>query len=101
MPESLEPGRLVISTAGRDKGKFYLVLEKALDSRVYVVDGEARKVLHPKLKNEKHLKACPEIAVEINEKIKAGLRVSDLDVRKAMREITAKLTQVTGCEEDG
>ncbi|MFZ5634506.1 MAG: RNA-binding protein [Bacillota bacterium] len=87
MSDRLEPGRLVVSTAGRDRGKHYLVLEKAPDNRVYVVDGEIRRVANPKRKNEKHLRSCPEMSAEINEKIKAGLKVTDLDIRRALREI--------------
>lgn len=95
MSDRLEPGRLVVSTAGRDRGKYYLVLEKAPDSRVYVVDGEIRKMANPKRKNEKHLKPCPEVSTEINEKLKAGLKVNDLEVRRALREIITSYYEKT------
>ncbi len=89
MPESIEPGRVVVSTAGRDRGKFYLVLMKGADNRVYVVNGETRKLSNPKRKNKKHLRPCPEISMVINEKIKTGLKVMDIEIRKALREATA------------
>ncbi|MFZ5645219.1 MAG: RNA-binding protein [Bacillota bacterium] len=92
MQNSLVPGRLVISTAGRDKGKFYLVLDLCPDSKVNVVDGEFRKISNPKRKNSKHLRSYPEISPEISEKVKAGLKVSDQDVRRALEEIIANYT---------
>lgn len=92
MEISLEPGQLVVSTAGRDRGKFYLVLEETLDNKVYVVDGEIRKVANPKRKNKKHLRPCPENSSEFNQKFKAGLKITDLDIRKALKEIITNYT---------
>ena len=86
------PGRLVISTAGRDKGKFYLVLDLCPDNKVNVVDGEFRKISNPKRKNSKHLRSYPEISQEINQKVTGGLKVSDLDVRRALEEMIANYT---------
>lgn len=90
MQDRWEPGRLVVSTAGRDRGKFYLVLEKAPDNRVYVIDGEIRRVANPKRKNDRHLRPYPEIAGEINQRVKAGLKVTDTDVQRALKEIITK-----------
>lgn len=92
MHNNLDPGRLVVSTAGRDRGKFYLVLEECPDGKVKVVDGEVRKMAGPKLKNRKHLKAYPDISQEISERMKAGLKVTDLDVRRALEEFIANYT---------
>lgn len=92
MHNNLVPGRLVVSTAGRDMGKFYLVLEECPDNKVNVVDGEVRKMAGPKRKNRKHLKAYPDISPELSERIKAGLKVTDLDVRRALEEFIANYT---------
>ncbi|MFZ5597010.1 MAG: RNA-binding protein [Bacillota bacterium] len=92
MLDNLEPGRLVVSTAGRDCGKYYLVLEEAAGDRVCVVDGEARRIVKPKRKNRKHLKPLPDVSLELNEKIKAGVKITDHEVRRALREITANYT---------
>lgn len=88
----LEPGQLVVSTAGRDRGKFYLVLEETLDNKVNVVDGEIRKVANPKRKNKKHLRPYPEISSEVTHRMKAGLKITDLDVRKALKEMITNYT---------
>jgi ribosomal protein L14E/L6E/L27E len=92
MQGNLVPGGLVVSTAGRDKGKFYLVLKECPDNKVNIVDGEVRKVAGPKRKNRKHLKTYPAIAPEISEKLKAGQKVTDLDVRRALAQLIANYT---------
>lgn len=87
MQRYFEPGRLVVSTFGRDRGMYYLVLTEVEGNSVYVVDGKLRKVEKPKRKNEKHLRACTQMAIEINAKIRAGLKVTDLEIRRAIKEI--------------
>ncbi len=51
----LEPGQLVRSLAGRDKGKHYLVLGELDRKHVLLVDGRSRPVARPKKKNVAHL----------------------------------------------
>lgn len=47
-------GRIVISKAGRDKGKFMVVLGQS--ERGYLLsEGKERPISRPKLKNEKHI----------------------------------------------
>jgi ribosomal protein L14E/L6E/L27E len=50
----LKPGQLVISKAGRDKGKWYVVY-KVEGPWVYIVDGKTRRLEKPKKKNLRHL----------------------------------------------
>ena len=52
---------LVRSTAGKDKGTLYLVLERTEDA-VLLTDGRLRKLLKPKRKNRKHVEFLPESA---------------------------------------
>lgn len=90
MPDYFNPGRLVSSTAGRDRGKFYLILNRVSETRVHLVNGAERKVSGPKLKNIKHLKVYPLVAKDIAEKVASGQRVTDLEVRKALQELLAR-----------
>lgn len=67
----LEVGRIVSSKAGRDLGKYYLVINLLDENYVLVADGLTRTVSHPKKKNVKHLvghKLVSEIASAIKEK---------------------------------
>ncbi len=50
----IKVGTVVISRAGRDKGKWMAVLQVS-DNRVLVIDGKERPLERPKLKNIKHL----------------------------------------------
>lgn len=94
MQESFVPGRLVTATAGRDSGRLYLVLEKAPDNRVLVVDGDKHKIANPKRKNKKHLKPYPVIVEDINKKIKAGVKITDFDIRNALRDIGSPKAEI-------
>lgn len=53
----MEPvsGMIVRSAAGRDKGKFLVVI-RADEEFVYVADGKERKLENPKKKRIKHVK---------------------------------------------
>lgn len=48
-------GRVVVSSAGHDKGRLMLVVG-ADGGRVLVADGKERKLAHPKQKNLKHVR---------------------------------------------
>ncbi|MBM7853848.1 ribosomal protein L14E/L6E/L27E [Desulfohalotomaculum tongense] len=72
-------GQLVCSTAGRDKGKLYLVIGSAEDNRVWVADGSVRRVENPKKKNIKHLRKLPFIAG-----IPAGGKIRNGDIRDSI-----------------
>lgn len=49
-------GRVVISAAGHDSGRFMLVT-RAEEGYVYVADGKERKLSSPKKKNIRHVRA--------------------------------------------
>jgi len=86
MPQ-LELGQLVISTAGRDKGKYMLVI-KILDSNfVHVADGELRKVEKPKKKKIIHLKALNKKSDYIAQKLESKRKIYNEEVRKALEEL--------------
>lgn len=48
-------GEIVISKAGRDRGKYYIIIGIYNQNYVKIADGEFKKVEHPKRKNIKHL----------------------------------------------
>ena len=53
---ALERGTLMLSLAGRDKGRLLAVVE-AGENSVLVCDGKERPVQRPKSKNIRHLKS--------------------------------------------
>jgi len=97
MENKFMPGRLVCSTAGRDAGKFYLVINMVNDTMAQVADGEGRKLTTPKKKNIKHLKVYPQLATEITEKSHSGQRVTDLDVRNGLQRLMTEILARNSC----
>lgn len=53
--DGYQPGRIVISRAGRDKGSAAVITERLDLHHVLVADGDRRPVAKPKRKNIRHL----------------------------------------------
>ncbi|MBC7336571.1 MAG: KOW domain-containing RNA-binding protein [Clostridia bacterium] len=81
-------GQLVLSKAGRDRGRPLLVLKVAGDGYAYVADGELRRVARPKRKNVKHLQPTGRIARDMAAKLEAGKLPTDAEIRKALAALT-------------
>lgn len=77
-------GRVVISSAGRDKTKVMVVV-KETENYLLVCDGKERPVERPKRKNPKHLKLT-----------KLYLEAHQLETNRALR----KALKVCGYEEE-
>ena len=73
----LARGSVVMSVAGRDKGHLMCVVE-VLKNGVLVCDGKERKLLKPKLKKPKHIKAS-------EGKLSEEMMVSDKTIKKALK----------------
>lgn len=80
---SVEVARVVVSAAGRDRGRAFVVL--ALDGEyAHVADGRLRKVEKPKKKKLKHLRAKPEYISTVLEKLSCEKRVLDSEIRNGL-----------------
>ena len=76
------PGRIVRSRAGRDEGRYFVVI--ALDGKefAYVADGGLRGIEKPKRKRLKHLFVTEETISGLQERLEAGGRVENHELRK-------------------
>jgi ribosomal protein L14E/L6E/L27E len=79
----IEPGRVVVSRAGRDKGIAFVVLEK-LDSFCLVANGTSRSVLRPKRKNNLHLVPQPDKIPPEGQQVPSDKRATDAYLRKEL-----------------
>lgn len=79
----MQVGSLVKSTTGRDKDRYYLVLEVVDQRIVLVVDGVIKKLQNPKRKNIKHLIEITQIT-NIKEKIENNKQIFDKEINKAI-----------------
>ena len=80
-------GQLVRSAAGRDQDAKYLVVRLLDDRLVAVADGETRPLERPKKKNCKHLESLGRIDEVISGKLGRGEKVTDEEIRRALREV--------------
>ena len=81
----VEVGRIVRSTAGRDKGRYFVIMDIIDEQYVHIADGDLRSKDRPKKKKLRHVKLCPEVLQSIAGKLKEGSRVFDAEIRSAIR----------------
>ena len=81
-PFTFEPGRVVESIQGRDKGNFSLVMEASGDI-VMIADGSRHKLENPKKKKTKHLRAKP-VLLDLKALRPEGGALQDSDLRRAL-----------------
>ena len=79
------PGRVVLSTQGRDEGRYFIVLEVIDENFVLMADGLTRKIDHPKKKKVKHLRPKP-IVVNVDGSMLPNKHLQDSDLRRYLRE---------------
>ncbi len=79
----LQPGQLVRSLAGRDKGSYYLVLAQK-GRQVWVVDGRKRGIEQPKKKNRRHLQHEGKVAADFARKAAAGEPIRNEEIRNRL-----------------
>ncbi len=75
-------GRIVCSKAGRDKGRFLVVVDSN-DKGLFVCDGKERPLEKPKFKNHKHLSIT-------NTRLEKEKFSSNKSLRKALNEFGAE-----------
>ena len=80
------PGQLVFSKAGRDKGKKFIITAVDKDSGyVYIVDGKLRRVENPKKKKIKHLEVTGINSKKLADKIKEGRPLQNPEIIKEIK----------------
>ena len=83
----LEIGSVVMSTQGRDKGMYFIVVQ--VDEKhgyAYLADGGMRKLNALKKKNIKHVSNSGTVIETIAEKFKTDKKVFDSEVKSALRQ---------------
>lgn len=77
------PGEIVYATAGRDKGKCFLVVQRD-DNFVYLADGKARKVGTPKKKKLKHITLTGVIDQFIVNRLETVGKITNKEARSSL-----------------
>ncbi len=101
--DEVRPGQVVVSLAGRDRGRPFIVLKVLNERLVLVADGDLRKVNKPKKKNVRHLQAG-DVSEKVAKKVVAAMTVTDQDLREALRGCIGgpdRPEGLTGCSTGG
>lgn len=85
--EELKIGSVVMSTQGRDKGMYFVVVKLDVKSGyAYLSDGGMRRLNAPKRKNVKHVSDSGSVLSSIADKLNTGKKVFDSEVKSALRQ---------------
>ena len=90
----IEIGSIVVSKAGRDEGRRFLVVGIVDDDFVMIANGGLRRMDRQKKKRRKHLKPTGQVVKALQTRLAEGRPVEDHEVRAWLREEEEKLVQV-------
>ncbi len=79
----LSKSDIVEALSGRDKGKFFFVIETA-GEYVLIADGRCRKLEHPKKKKQKHLRLAARADSRVAVKIRNGDKILNSELRREL-----------------
>lgn len=79
------PGQIVISLAGRDKNKYFVVLDVIDNIFCHISDGRTRKMDAPKKKKIKHLRLTEHSLLDVKRKIETGQTVTNSMIRRELK----------------
>ena len=82
----IEVGSIVVSKAGRDEGRRFLVIEEVDADFVMIANGDLRKMDRLKKKRRKHLKPTGIVVVALRERLSQGKPVEDHELRTWLSE---------------
>jgi ribosomal protein L14E/L6E/L27E len=83
--EDIFLGQIVHSKAGRDKGRYFIVVSIVDANYVLVVDGDLRKISNPKRKKIKHLVFHDKVANEIQTDLEQNNELIDSQFKKCLQ----------------
>ena len=95
--EEISKSDIVLSTAGRDQGKLFYVIETE-GAYILIANGKERKLEHPKRKKLKHVRRVTRMDTRTANKIQAGDRVLNSELR---RDLAAIRQQFPGQNQGG
>lgn len=82
-------GKVVYSKAGRDAGKFFIIVSILDEKYVFVSDGDLRTVEKPKKKKTKHLGFTDAFAADIRASLLSKEKITNSRIRKCLQSYDA------------
>jgi large subunit ribosomal protein L14e len=80
-------GQIVHSKAGRDKGKYFIIVNIVDEDYVMIVDGDLRKIDNPKKKKIKHLVFHNMVSENILASVRENKPITNAELRKSLQSI--------------
>lgn len=90
MDSKFNTGDIVYSSAGRDSGRYYIVMATE-ENFAFICDGDLHKTDKPKKKKFKHLKNSMKNCEYVSAKLLDGAKVTNTELRRAIAEFEAEL----------
>ena len=84
----LQKGDVVYSRAGRDKGRYFLVIDLVDEQYALITDGKLRRLETPKRKKVKHLRQLPPQDLRICDKVRNGEKLTNSEIRREMASLS-------------
>lgn len=81
-------GDIVYSKAGRDQGRYFLVIAEVDEQFVLIADGKLRRLETPKRKKTKHLRAVAAQNLRICEKVRNGEKLTNSEIRREIASLS-------------
>jgi large subunit ribosomal protein L14e len=82
---TVQLGRVALSKAGRDKGRYFIICAIVDEAHVMLADGSQRRLKTPKKKKLKHIELKAEVLEQIKEKLENNKKVFDSEVYSALK----------------
>lgn len=89
MKQEINMGDIVFSKAGRDGGKFYVVV-KCEENFAYICNGKLRGCNKPKKKKFKHINPVGRVSDFAKDKLLKGESLSDKEIKAEIRAFSQK-----------
>ena len=93
--EEISKSDIIMSIAGRDQGKLFYVIETE-GVYVLIANGKDRKLEKPKRKKTKHVRFVTRRESRVAEKLRAGVKVLNSELRRDLAELREDPSQNQG-----
>lgn len=80
-------GKVAIAKAGRDAGKYFMIVDVVDNNYVYISDGMSRKIEKPKKKKIKHLSLTNIDAGDIKVSLMSKVKVSNPKIKRFLQSV--------------
>ncbi|NSW91208.1 MAG: RNA-binding protein [Firmicutes bacterium] len=90
-------GELVCSTAGRDAGRKFIIVDIIDNKYVLISDGDLRKIEKPKKKKIKHIESSGIMIDSLSKKLENRMKITNAEIRK---EIARYAQNIESLEKD-